>query len=156
MKKFTLLVVTSFSIGISILLIVIFTRVNEEYTNTSDIGKKQYKEFKKIKNVVLIIACSLRADHLSCYGYERKTSPNIWLRRRDKQTFSQILTRKRMRSPRNMRHITGSGWRRSPSRASLFQLNLRCQDKRRYDEMKITPQEREREISSWDYPTWPH
>lgn len=77
MKKFTLLVVTSFSIGISILLIVIFTRVNEEYTNTSDIGKKQYKEFKKIKNVVLIIACSLRADHLSCYGYERKTSPNI-------------------------------------------------------------------------------
>jgi arylsulfatase A-like enzyme len=28
-------------------------------------------------NVVLIVLDTLRADHLSCYGYERKTSPNI-------------------------------------------------------------------------------
>jgi len=29
------------------------------------------------KNVILITIDSLRADHLSCYGYQRKTSPNI-------------------------------------------------------------------------------
>ena len=32
---------------------------------------------KKIENVILLIACSLRADHLGCYEYERDTSPNI-------------------------------------------------------------------------------
>ena len=30
-----------------------------------------------IKNVVLITVDCLRADHLSCYGYERKTTPNL-------------------------------------------------------------------------------
>lgn len=28
-------------------------------------------------NIVLITIDTLRPDHLSCYGYERKTSPNI-------------------------------------------------------------------------------
>src|SRR3989338_2613155 len=28
-------------------------------------------------NVILIVADALRADHLSCYGYSRNTSPNI-------------------------------------------------------------------------------
>jgi arylsulfatase A-like enzyme len=28
-------------------------------------------------NIVLVVLDTLRADHLSCYGYERKTSPNI-------------------------------------------------------------------------------
>ena len=28
-------------------------------------------------NIVLVTIDTLRADHLSCYGYERKTSPNI-------------------------------------------------------------------------------
>jgi len=30
-----------------------------------------------MKNVILITVDSLRADHLSCYGYEKETSPNI-------------------------------------------------------------------------------
>lgn len=30
-----------------------------------------------LKNVILIIADSIRPDHLSCYGYPRQTSPNI-------------------------------------------------------------------------------
>lgn len=29
------------------------------------------------QNVILILVDTLRADHLSCYGYERKTTPNI-------------------------------------------------------------------------------
>ena len=32
---------------------------------------------KDIRNVVLISIDTCRADHLSCYGYSRKTSPNI-------------------------------------------------------------------------------
>ncbi len=31
----------------------------------------------KRRNVMLVLADSLRADHLGCYGYERPTSPNI-------------------------------------------------------------------------------
>ena len=36
-------------------------------------GLKTEKDF----NIVLITIDALRADHLSCYGYERNTSPNI-------------------------------------------------------------------------------
>ncbi len=31
----------------------------------------------KIRNVLLISIDTCRADHLSCYGYPRKTTPNI-------------------------------------------------------------------------------
>jgi arylsulfatase A-like enzyme len=35
------------------------------------------RQARKEPNIVLIAADALRADHLSCYGYGRKTSPNI-------------------------------------------------------------------------------
>jgi arylsulfatase A-like enzyme len=35
------------------------------------------RQARKEPNIVLITADALRADHLSCYGYGRKTSPNI-------------------------------------------------------------------------------
>jgi arylsulfatase A-like enzyme/glycosyltransferase involved in cell wall biosynthesis len=41
---------------------------------------KQYPEIMNIikpKKIVLIIIDTLRPDHLGCYGYKRKTSPNI-------------------------------------------------------------------------------
>ena len=60
--------------GTSILLIINTFGCSRKYQYTSDIEEEN---LKKIKNVILIIACSLRADHLSCYGYERETSPNI-------------------------------------------------------------------------------
>jgi len=34
-------------------------------------------ENRKMPNVILIVMDAVRADHLSCYGYHRKTSPNI-------------------------------------------------------------------------------
>ena len=40
-------------------------------------NKKNNTTVKKDFNIVLITIDCLRADHLSCYGYERKTSPNI-------------------------------------------------------------------------------
>jgi len=36
-----------------------------------------YVEFKNQKNVILIVLDTTRADHLSPYGYERDTSPNL-------------------------------------------------------------------------------
>ena len=72
MKKFIFFITTSVFIGISILLITNAIKLSKDYQYTID-----KENLKKIKNVILVIACSLRADHLSCYGYERKTSPNI-------------------------------------------------------------------------------
>lgn len=56
-------------------------------------------------NIVLITIDTLRADHLSCYGYERKTSPNI-----DSLAAQGIICRSV--------HATSS-WT-APSMASLF------------------------------------
>ena len=41
-------------------------------------------------NIVLITIDTLRADHLSCYGYERETSPNIDELQK-KESFLKIL-----------------------------------------------------------------
>ena len=40
-------------------------------------GNLQSGPSEKDFNIVLITIDALRADHLSCYGYDRKTSPNI-------------------------------------------------------------------------------
>ena len=40
-------------------------------------GCSSQKTAKNDFNILLITIDALRADHLSCYGYERKTSPNI-------------------------------------------------------------------------------
>jgi len=56
-------------------------------------------------NIVLITIDALRADHLSCYGYERKTSPNI-----DKIAEKGIIFKNA---------IAPSSWT-TPSMASLF------------------------------------
>ena len=56
-------------------------------------------------NIVLITIDALRADHLSCYGYERKTTPNI-----DKITEKGIIFKNA---------VAPSSWT-APSMASLF------------------------------------
>ena len=56
-------------------------------------------------NIVLITIDTLRADHLSCYGYERETSPHI-----DKIAGKGILFKK---------VIAFSSWT-APSMVSLF------------------------------------
>ena len=56
-------------------------------------------------NIILITIDTLRSDHLSCYGYERKTSPNI-----DKIADNGIIFEKA---------IAPSSWT-APSMVSLF------------------------------------
>ena len=43
-------------------------------------------------SVVLISLCSVRADHLSCYGYQRTTSPRIDAFARDATLFEDVTT----------------------------------------------------------------
>src|SRR5262245_44197916 len=57
------------------------------------------------RNVVLISIDTLRADHLSCYGYERPTSPQI-------DAFAQ-------RGARFERAISSSGWT-VPAHMTMF------------------------------------
>jgi arylsulfatase A-like enzyme len=60
---FCIITTLSFFLGSSVLSI----------DNSQDVPKNDF-------NIVLITIDALRADHLSCYGYERKTSPNIdWI-----------------------------------------------------------------------------
>lgn len=47
---------------------------------------------KPKKNIVLITLDGLRADHLSCYGYERPTTPNIDRLAATGLRFKQIIT----------------------------------------------------------------
>ncbi|MFH1619002.1 MAG: sulfatase [bacterium] len=43
-------------------------------------------------NIILIVVDCLRADHLSCYGYHRKTSPNIDALAAESAVFRQAVT----------------------------------------------------------------
>jgi len=60
---------------------------------------------KKTLNVILITLDTTRADHLSCYGYHRQTSPNL-----DKLAKESVVYTKA---------IAPSSWT-LPSHASLF------------------------------------
>ena len=60
---------------------------------------------KRLPNIVLIVMDTVRADHLSCYGYERQTSPRL-----DK--FASGATR-------YTRAIASAPWT-IPSHASIF------------------------------------
>ena len=65
---------------------------------TQDVSKDNF-------NIILITIDTLRADHLSCYGYDRNTSPNI-----DKIAQEGVLFSKA---------IASSSWT-SPSIASIM------------------------------------
>ena len=69
------------------------------------IGMCSFLKTEKDFNVVLITIDTLRADHLSCYGYGRNTSPNI-----DRITETGIIFNKA---------IAPSSWT-APSMVSLF------------------------------------
>ncbi len=63
------------NINAKILLIIIFLllRGNCCFSAEESIIEKSSQKY----NVILISVCTLRADHLGCYGYHRNTSPNI-------------------------------------------------------------------------------
>jgi len=76
------------------------------------------KQQGKRPNVLLITLDTTRADHLSCYGYFRQTSPNL-----DKLAAESVLYRKA---------IATSSWT-LPSHASLFTGKFTSSHGARYD-----------------------
>lgn len=63
--------------GLSVILIILGILGSIGYINSRSIFKEPVGELKDRPNVILITMDTTRADHLSCYGYERKTSPNL-------------------------------------------------------------------------------
>src|SRR5689334_8803864 len=60
-----------------------------------------------IRNVVLISIDTCRADHLSCYGYKRPTTPHIDAIARDGVLFNTALTPVPMTLPAHSSMLTG-------------------------------------------------
>ena len=61
-----------------------------------------------IRNVVLISIDTCRADHLSCYGYKRPTTPNIDAVARDGALFKTALTPVPLTTPAHSSMLTGT------------------------------------------------
>ena len=61
-----------------------------------------------IRNVVLVSIDTCRADHLSCYGYKRLTTPNIDAVARDGAMFKMALTPVPVTTPAHSSMLTGT------------------------------------------------
>ncbi|MHA1395732.1 MAG: sulfatase [Promethearchaeota archaeon] len=61
------------ALNIFISIIGLFSESKEKNVRYIDINSKT----KDNSNIILIVIDALRADHLSCYGYKRQTSPHI-------------------------------------------------------------------------------
>ncbi len=58
-------------------------------------------------NVLLVTLCTVRADHLGAYGYERDTSPNLDALARQGVLFEKVLTPSPWTRPSIASSITG-------------------------------------------------
>lgn len=63
---------------------------------------------KKVRNVLLISIDTCRADHLSCYGYPRKTTPNIDKMARKSILFTNVITPIPLTLPAHSSMLTGT------------------------------------------------
>jgi len=63
---------------------------------------------KEIKNVLLISIDTLRADHLSCYGYSHNTSPNIDAFAKDAVLFNHSISPVSLTLPSHTSMMTGT------------------------------------------------
>jgi arylsulfatase A-like enzyme/cytochrome c-type biogenesis protein CcmH/NrfG len=82
----------------------------EESPQTSAKSEEAYQPdlpTKEIRNVVLISIDTCRADHLNCYGYSRKTSPNIDAVAEDGIIFNHAVTPVPITLPAHSSMLTG-------------------------------------------------
>ena len=61
-----------------------------------------------IQNIVLISIDTCRADHLSCYGYPRKTTPNIDAIAKDGVLFENVISAVPITLPSHSTMFTGT------------------------------------------------
>ncbi|MBN2182286.1 MAG: sulfatase-like hydrolase/transferase [Sedimentisphaerales bacterium] len=63
---------------------------------------------KKIRNVILISIDTCRADYLSCYGYQRQTTPNIDRLAEQSYVFTNTITPIPLTLPAHFSMLTGT------------------------------------------------
>jgi len=63
---------------------------------------------KKIRNVILISIDTCRADHLSCYGYQQPTTPNIDQLAKQGYVFTNVITPIPLTLPAHFSMLTGT------------------------------------------------
>ena len=74
-------------IGLIALCLLFWVEIVEGAAKPQHVSK-DYKDY----NIIMIWIDALRADHLSCYGYDRKTSPNIDRLARESIVFENNFT----------------------------------------------------------------
>lgn len=80
--------------AVSIVLVILF------------FGDEAYSQKKP--NIILMSIDTLRADHLSCYGYSRKTSPNIDKFSKDAVLFENAISQAPTTAPAHMSLFTAT------------------------------------------------
>lgn len=71
-------------------------------------GSHQKQVLGKPKHIIVIDICSLRADHMSTYGYERKTTPHIDSFADEATTFDNFWTQSGWCLPNMATMLTGT------------------------------------------------
>ena len=92
MKKFTTLI-----LAVAIVAVIIVLLVINNGTKSGD-----------IKNVILISIDTCRADHLSCYGYGKETTPNIDMIAKRGVLFDRAVTTVPLTLPAHSTMLTGT------------------------------------------------
>lgn len=71
--------------------VIIFILILSPILGISFLLQGRYREDSRPTNVMIIVIDALRPDHLSCYGYERNTSPNIDRLAKEGIRFTQVI-----------------------------------------------------------------
>jgi arylsulfatase A-like enzyme len=92
-------------------------KVEENSAFVTELNKNSFKSRPRVlgkegmvnnRNIILIVIDTLRADHLSCYGYERLTSPNIDDFAKRGVLFTNAIVQKTKTSPSVASILTGT------------------------------------------------
>lgn len=82
-----------------------FRKVNSQEVPTKNIN---YYSTKQATNVLLIVIDTLRADHMSLYGYKRETTPFLEKYAKNGAVFNRVYTQKTSTSPSVASILTGT------------------------------------------------
>jgi len=104
-RKFVLLAII---LGFLFRLYWLYPRVGWKVKEPGTTNLIQKTSAKQIQHVILISIDTCRADHLSCYGYSRRTSPNIDSIAREGILFNHAITPAPTTLPAHSSMLTGT------------------------------------------------
>jgi len=95
-----------FALLVPVGLLVLFAAFTTLGINISDNSLKLKASTDEFSNIILISIDSLRSDHLGCYGYEKKTTPNIDKLADDSVLFANAISTTTWTLPAHMSMLT--------------------------------------------------